>query len=478
MRVSRRYRLGKKQPALDFVDVDPGGDTALFISPKAIQRLPSAWAHRCVYLIQSFFSAVLDQIRSGNDAEAQELLLSLREPNETHLGLSRGRSRGRAIGDASAHDIWTALSQSRAVTTGLLQDIEDTALLIPGIGLDIISDMTTNIIREPLIEYTQRQCGLNNIPMLPDVASGAIWNPTRGVWEERFVKLPVTKEGKLLLVPKVIVRRSLLYSLSDYYRNYLLTYLQQKEFSANTSLVRILKDGTRALPFKKDVEDKYGHTKEDVTRETIDAPHVLDEYREAKSNTPYHPLDHEQIAENEGDSPPDWDKMLNALLIVPTGNAHADSYEKAVEILLTALFYPDLVEPIRQYEIHGGRKRIDITFTNAATMGFFLWCSKHYPSSLIFVECKNYSGKIANPELDQISGRFSNSRGKVGLLVARNFDKKDLFAQRCIDTSKDDRGLILHLDDDDLVELVRIRKEMPDYHSWPLLKSKFLALIS
>ena len=79
----------------------------------------------------------------------------LREPNQTRFGLSRGdRPHGRGVGADQALELYDALSQSAAVQTGLLKDLEDCELLIPGISSDKISDITTNIIRPNLIEYT------------------------------------------------------------------------------------------------------------------------------------------------------------------------------------------------------------------------------------------------------------------------------------------------------------------------------------
>ena len=125
MRISKKYRLGLTQASLDFVDVDTKNDTKVFISPTAISALTSAWRNSCVSLIQNYFRNVLALIRKGRHHDAEALLLVLREPNETHLGLSKGRSQGRALGKGSAKDLWRALSTSQAAKTGLLTDLED-----------------------------------------------------------------------------------------------------------------------------------------------------------------------------------------------------------------------------------------------------------------------------------------------------------------------------------------------------------------
>ena len=75
---------------------------------------------------------------------------------------------------------------SRAVTSGRVTDISDCELMIPGISFDKVSDITTNIIREKLILYTQEQCRLHGIPMKL-VPSGKTWSPIEKRW---------LKEGK------------------------------------------------------------------------------------------------------------------------------------------------------------------------------------------------------------------------------------------------------------------------------------------
>lgn len=477
MRVSETFTLRKTQPELDFVDVDIDGDIPVFISPRALSLLPTEWADECVHLIQNFFKEVIRLIKENKDNEAQALLSVLREPNETHLGLSADKSRGRAVGNESAHDIWNALKESRAATSGLLEDLEDTVLMVKGVSVDIVSDIATNIIREPLIRYTQEMCDWHDIPTQEGIDSGPLWNSRSKEWRSEFVRLPMTTTGKLLLVPKGIVRRHLSYDANEYYQHYLLSHLQQVELNANSALVELLKNKKRRVT-KKSLKKKYGTGKETIVRETINHPEVLERYRKVKKGEEHPALTHEDIAEIESQPAPDWDALLNKVATLPTGTDDADAYEKAVESLLTALFYPMLTYPVPQMKIHDGRKRIDIGYTNMASSGFFSWVATNYPAAHIYFECKNTGSDIGNPALDQLAGRFSPSRGKVGFIVCRKFENKDLFLQRCRDTVNDDRKYILPIDDDDLRSLVESKKAGDGFERLTLLQDRFTSLVS
>jgi hypothetical protein len=301
-----------------------------------------------------------------------------------------------------------------------LEDLEDTVLMIEGISVDIVSDITTNIIREPLIQYTQRMCEQYEIPIHEDVNSGPLWNSQDKTWYSKFVKMPMVPSGRLLLVPKAVVRTHLQYDSGEYFRHFLLTHMQQVELDANSELVQVIKSGrgrrktTRRRVTKKSLMKKYGTGKQALVRETQKYPEVLARYKAAKRDAKHLPLTLDDIASIEGQTKPDWNRLVQEVVSVREGRTDAGRYEKAIEGLLTALFYPNLTNPIVQHEIHNGRKRIDITYTNMALDGFFRWVATHYPAPHIFIECKNYGKEVGNPELDQLSSRFSPSRGKVG----------------------------------------------------------------
>jgi len=480
MLVSKCFKLGRNQATLDFLDVHIDKDIPVFIDPVALRTLDTDWGHHCISLLQSYFETVLESIRAEQHIRARELLACLSERNEFHIGYSKGRSRGHALGPISAEKIWKSLVKSKAATTGLLHDLEDTILFVEGVGPDMLSDAVCNIVRGPLIEYTQQACGYYNIPLTAEINSGPIWNPLTERWEQSLIELPMTKHGPLILIPKVIARVKQTYGADEYYRHFLMPVLQQHHKDINSSLVHVLKSkkkkGEKRV-YKKDLYEKYGANKFAAAKLTGEHPAALTNYKNTKKATPSRPLDHSAFAKLENIPTPDFSGLLASVIELKPGQKDATAYEHAIEKLLSALFYPSLSFPVKQDEIHNGRKRIDITYVNTAKDGFFVWLSRNHSASHIYVECKNYGKKVGNPEVDQLSSRFSPSRGQVGILVVRSVADKELLLRRCKDTANDRRGYILVLDDIDLKLLIAQRQSIIYGFGDNLLYKQFKRLV-
>ena len=344
--------------------------------------------------------------------------------------------------------------------------------MVPGVASDIVSDIATNVIRQPLIRYTREACGWYGIPLTSGVASGPMWDPQAEDWFEDYVDLPIVDGRRLLLVPKSIVRRRMDFDVGEYYRHFILPTLQVRELEAATKLVQLVGDVPRVT--KSDLIEKYGQGKQVAIDFTLETPAFLENYRAAKSAQSKPPLNHEGLAAYIGVDTPDWDTLLEAVTSLPPGPEYAGRYHRSVEALLTAVLYPALSFPHIEERLHGGRKRIDISYANIAEHGFFRWLGNNYPSQHVFIECKNYSADPANPEVDQLAGRFSPNRGRFGILAVRTVENRELLQNRLRDTASDDRGFIIVLDDDDLRQLVETRKRD---ETFGFLKEKFDRLI-
>ncbi|WP_083965806.1 restriction endonuclease [Dokdonella koreensis] len=481
MLVSRHFKLERNQATLDFLDVHIDKDIPIFVDPAALRSLKTEWGHHCVSLLQSYFESVLTAIRNGKHDRAKELLACLNERNEFHIGYSKNKSRGSALGAVSAEKIWESLVKSKAAQTGVVHDLEDTILFVDGVGPDMLSDAVCNIIRGPLIQYTQQACSYYGIPLTAGVDSGPVWNTRDEKWENSLIDLPMTKQGPLILIPKIIARVKQIYGHDEYYRHFLMPVLQQHHKDINSSLVHVLQSkknkGVKKV-YKTDLYDLYGANKLASAKLTGEHPQALTNYRETKNATPSRPLGHSALAELENIPTPNFAGLLNDVTSLKSGQKDAATYENAIEKFLSALLYPALAFPVKQDKIHEGRKRIDITYVNDAKDGFFSWASRNHPASHIFVECKNYGKEVGNPEIDQLAGRFSPSRGKLGILVVRSIDDKALLLKRCKDTANDQRGFILVLDDADLGELIKQRQALMYGYGETLLYQQFKALVS
>jgi hypothetical protein len=245
-RISDVFKLHKTQHELDFVNINPNRDFPVYLNPFVFSSRSDPFSIEASRTIASFFQHNLTLINQGMIDDARANFQHLNEPNETCLGQSRHRPRGRGVGEDNANDLFNSILDSEAMKTGLVEHLEDTAIFIPGIRRDKVSDMTTNIIRQNLIQYTQQQCDLLEIPLTADVPSGFFWDMNSMSWQQELTGMLVVKERKLLLVPKGIVSYVKEFDASKYHRHHALEFLQDDHLRRNTNLVQVRykKDGS------------------------------------------------------------------------------------------------------------------------------------------------------------------------------------------------------------------------------------------
>jgi hypothetical protein len=149
----------------------------------------------------------------------------------------------------------------------------------------------------------------------------------------------------------------------------------------------------------------------------------------------------------------------NTLGKIPPGRETANDYHNFMLGALTEIFYPWLTHPVKEQAIDDGRKRIDFVYNNSSETGFFSRLVQmhkiHCP--YVNVECKNYAEDPANPELDQLQGRFSRKRGKFGILVCRKIDDPEKLLKRLQDVVNNTEGVIIVLDDSDIANLLDLK---------------------
>ena len=278
------------------------------------------------------------------------------------------------------------------------------------------------------------------------------WDPNPEDWVQAPRETIVVEGKPVILVPKFSVRKVLSLNSQEFY-NEQISYLQQEYLHAGQALVHVLRSGEHVVR-KKDVKAHHPKSKSSLAAFAQQHPDVLAQYKKLAGAKGV--LDPDEI-EPDFDEADYANQLIAALGQIGVGNAQASDYHRYCIGALTFLLFPDLITPMKEREIDQGRKRIDIAYTNAARDGFFDMAlrSPQMRAIEIPVECKNYRQDIANPELDQLTGRFSHIRGFLGLLCCRSFDDKERFVERCKDAAVHRNHFVIGLDDDDLGIMLR-----------------------
>jgi hypothetical protein len=346
MRISKRFKLGASQFELDFVDIDTSKDLRLFVDPHFLGQRTDRWSVEASTSIQNFFQHFLNLLRAGKKSEARRLFSPLGEPNETCLGLSRGAPRGNGIGEELADDIFDSLSESKAVKTGVLTDLEDARVFVRGIDKDRVSDRTTVLIRGHLLQYTIEQCELWGIRLTPDVPSGDVRDAAAGMWTNYMLPRLVIGKRPILLVPKGIVSFSKQYTAQKFHQHFVLTYLKHEHLRLDTVLVqkRKRRDGSirRWVTKKSIVEHESPGDKDYLAGFTERNVEVFADFK-ARAAKEEESLPDEALTSTKLEDV--IAHLESALGMIPPGNDGASAYHRLVTGILELCFYPALIAP-------------------------------------------------------------------------------------------------------------------------------------
>jgi hypothetical protein len=471
---STYFHINGSQSELDFVDVSTDYDLPVYVDPYAIEIQDDVWSEKCSELIRSFFLEVLDALRDDDDLRAHNLMSHLHEPAETFLGVSSDEPQGRGVGRVQAGQIVNSIRRSKAFRTGVLSDLSEVALFVEGVGRDKISDLTTNVIRSKLVEYTQQQCDLYAIG-LESYNGPPMWHAQRKNWINKEVDLPHIEGVPVILVPKYAVRRELSLNSQEFYNKQITDFLLAEHQRAVSSLVQTLRAPPKIT--KGEIREKNPKSKDMLANLASEYPHLLDIYKDLAREEARILVN---ISRDDISIAQACVDLENALRATPAGKEHADRYHRIAMHILTLCFFPDLIQPHKEWDINSGRKRIDIVYTNAANEGFFAHRrdAKNTAAAMLIVECKNYTKDIANPEIDQLLGRFDRNRGYLGFITCRKVTDRKLVDERCRDLAKAGTAFIMVFDDDDLSAFLDARKLDDLDRLQGLLHSAFRSIIS
>lgn len=447
--------LPLRQEEVDFLIPDVHQDRRLGIDPFLFYRSSNPHFKQAHGNLISFFATIIALIKNGATEEALQFL-EFPEPNEICLGYTAVGIGGSGVGQELGNEILTVLNSSPALLSRGLKHVEELQLICSGIGPDRISDICANVLKKFLVEYTQIQCHSWNIPLQTSVPVNHFFDFETKAWRDDYFDLPVNpaKGGPLLLVPRRVLRILPWINYEEYateYRNYFLKHIggrrkKQLTFNRTEATGPLLKD----------------HVCE-VTRADTKSMDLYVEKKERNANQaqPHEIAIMKDLSNLRGEA----GQLQKDLASILSGREDAYEYQDIAHRILTFCLHPHIVDGKPQQRTIEGTLIRDLIFSNEGTLNFWRYIQATYLSLFVVVELKNKT-VTSGTDVDQLASYLGDPLGRFGILLSRH-GKEHSFNRRKAVYNKDAyRKVILHLCDDDLVNLLQIRGDGKDPTSY------------
>lgn len=417
---------------VDFVIPRIGIDLPLGIDPFLLFKSRDTEYRQLHTLLIATFNAGVAAIRGGDKDEARRLF-DFPEVSAIGLGYTQSGKRGSGVGSYLAGLIIDTLEASPALQQRGVRHVEEMQLLSAGIGPDRVSDITANVLKRFLIEYTQRQCRIWDVEMATNVPVSHIFNHLSKEWEDAFEELPISpiNGAPILFVPRRIVRVLPWINYDDFVRSEFNAYLKarrdQIEKSSNQAKTEVVTVTRRDIS----LVERYVKARES-------------QGGDARPSLDY--IDEDVCRESE--------QLKERLAAIAIGRSESERYQNLVLEILNFLFNPELIDGQPEVRTTDGTERRDIIFTNDSDESFWEYVRNEYGIILMF-ETKN-TEELDTDTINQTATYLGVRIGRLGVIVTRR-PPKDSIVKKVMTVFNDGRKVILTLCDDQLRELLDLR---------------------
>jgi len=432
---------------VDFVIPLKGVDLPLGIDPFLLFKSRDPEYQELHRLVLDVFNAGIGAVRAG-DTDRARSLLTFPEVPEIGFGYTRGSRRGSGVGTRLTDLIIETLSGSPQLVERGVRHVEEMQLLSAGIGPDRISDIVANILKRFLISYTQRQCGIWEIPVSEDVPVSHVYNHAIGTWEDSHDSLPVSDSDgvPILLVPRRIVRTLPWINYEDFVRGEFSAYL-----AARREAVRKGRSKRPPASASKDPTSKKEVVT--VTRGDIALVERYVRAREAQAAGARPALNY-----FDGDACAQAESLKEKIRATPPGREHAAEYQRIVLEVINYLFNPELIDGQPEVRTVDGTERRDIIFTNDSDEPFWDYVRTTHDSLLLMFEVKN-TADLDMAAVNQTAAYLGDRIGRLGFIVTRQPPSESVIRKTHAvwNDSGQARRAILILTDSQLFQVLDLR---------------------
>jgi len=424
-RLNDFYDLPFTQEEVDFAIPFLDEDIPLYMDPFLLWKSPSQQDNSLHGSITNSFNYLGRQFTKNED-EAIYSLKEMSECDEVGLGNSKSK-KGKKIGDKMAKTILSTFKDIPQIQENGFTHFELLQLLIEDFSKDRVSDISCNLIKSFLIDYTIQQSSKFSIPT--EVTEIEYFDNRKLKFVNETVNLPVnpnTKEA-ILLIPKRWLRFIPWINYEDFFHNYIEI---SKKISQGKKVPR-----AEILEFNR---KNYDQLQSYIKRKQL-------EQKDCKNDPLFTQI---PILSSK--------RKFKSITKLPTGKTdNADQeYEKDLCPLLASMLYPELDFAQPQSRTVGGVLIRDLIFYNNTSHKLLKEIYEKYKSKQIVVELKN-TKEVSTTHVNQLNRYLNDEFGSFGIIFTRNKPPKNVF-KNTIDLWAGQRKCILIMDDEDLELMCQI----------------------
>jgi hypothetical protein len=446
---------GISQYDVDFVIPRIGIDIQVGIDPFLLYKSRDPVFRELHAQLIGTFNAGIAAVRQGDIDEAHRIF-DFPEVAAIGFGYTRSGKRGSGVGTYMARLIVETVEGSTGLQERGVRHVEEMQLLSAGIGPDRVSDITANILKRFLIDYTQRQCQIWNLPVKDGVPLQHVYDHTNREWIDLYEAMLVSPiDGSpILLVPRRWVRVLPWINYDDFSRTEFNAYLAARRANARNASEAVSSAPVGEPRLKPDVVT--------VTRSDISLIERYVRSREQLADRARPALDYidEDVCRQA-------EALAARLDRLQVGREQAAEYQHLVLEILNYLFSPELIDGQPEVRTVDGTERRDIVFTNDSDETFWEYVRTAHDGIVLMFEVKNTS-ELDTAAINQTATYLGDRIGRLGVIVTRHAPsdaiQKKIFS--VWNDSAPNRKVVLTLTDDQLKGLLNMRCEGTSPTRW------------
>lgn len=258
----------------EIVQLDFEHDNKLFIDPYRIDEKRGELYKRAKEKILKYFDIFFYSVEHNLRYNAVKIGEHLHEINATKLGYTSKDDKPKGKGFCQK-DLLVIFDEAIKIKD-YIKDMPDILVLAENVGPDKVSDLTTNIIYEELLEFTIGIIVKYDLDIELKKKRKWIFDVDAQEWYKKEILVPCIDNEEILFIPDKLAASYEIFSYGNVYNQ--LVYPFYKNNTAIHRLVRLLKNKEERPDCKK-IKQKYPMRRETVKNFKQEYTEKYEEYK-------------------------------------------------------------------------------------------------------------------------------------------------------------------------------------------------------